>query len=142
MKHLHDYNGTITQCDCHGSIQSLVDIAHLVFQRLELEAKEKGGNSICSAVLPNLRNAISAVEKNFFCKPSLLGFTDDCPTIHAGVKGLYEEMAEFLLDAQHDAGCNYPYNKKYGCKCGLLDLQQRILRTEKYRKGNEREATR
>jgi len=32
-----------------------------------------------------------------------------------------EKLSEYV---QHDAGCNYPFNERYGCRCGLLDIQK------------------
>ncbi len=37
-----------------------------------------------------------------------------------------EQLRGFVLSARHDAGCNYEYGKAYGCKCGLLELQESL----------------
>lgn len=38
-----------------------------------------------------------------------------------------EELKQDLLEfGGHSEGCNYPYNEKYGCKCGWLKIYQAL----------------
>lgn len=42
------------------------------------------------------------------------------------------EQRELLTEyGRHMAGCNYPYGKEYGCKCGFLAIVKREAHGEK-----------
>lgn len=43
----------------------------------------------------------------------------------AGERPSYDELAEFVACADHDAGC-VGGTPRYRCKCGLRDLRQRL----------------
>jgi hypothetical protein len=49
-------------------------------------------------------------------------------------KGLWEDVREFVLHAEHDAGCSGGFGEvpigapRYRCKCGLRSLRDRLER--------------
>jgi len=39
---------------------------------------------------------------------------------------LQEAKQDLLEFGRHSEGCNYPYGKEYGCKCGWLQVEQAL----------------